>query len=93
MVAVAEATLHLRAEAAVIPPPAVVVVAIQRHVAVEVAAATAIPHRVVVVVAIVPAAARTEAEDIKLTYQQGQAAGTSSRRPCLPFRPSEIHLD
>ena len=76
--AVAEVTLRLRVEAAIIPPPAVVVIAIRRRGAGGVAAATALPHRVaveatvlVVAVAIVPAEA-TEAEDVKLTYNRGR---------------------
>jgi hypothetical protein len=74
--AVAEVTLHLPEVAAVILPPAVVVViAIRRHVAVLGAAAAE---------ATAQAAAPTEAEDTKLTYKQGQAAGTSTQPAAAP---------
>ena len=111
--AVAEATLRLRVEAAIIPPPAVVVVeatlpprveaaailppagavviAIRRPVAVAEAVAT-VPA---VAAATVPAAA-TEAEDVKLTYQQGQAAGTSTQPAAAPaflLGPSETQVE
>ena len=74
--AVAAITLHLPAEAAVILPPAVaVVIAIRRHVAVVGAA---------VEEATAQAAAPTEAEDTKLTYKQGHAAGTSTQPAAAP---------
>ena len=75
------ATPRLRVEAAVIPPPAVVV-------------AIAIRRRRAVVVAAVAATARRwrrpqfrwrpRPTDVKLTYQQGQAAGTSTQPAAAP---------
>jgi len=91
-VVVVEATLPPRVEAAAILPPAgAVVIAIRRPVAVAEAVAT-VPA---VAAATVPAAA-TEAEDVKLTYQQGQAAGTSTQPAAAPaflLGPSETQVE
>jgi hypothetical protein len=84
-VAAAEATPHL---------PAVAVPTPLRAEEVVVAVAVAIPHLVVVAVeaaatvpvavAIVPAAAPMAADDTKLTYEQGHAAGTSTQPAAAP---------